>query len=169
MEAGCYVWILHSVLVHVKNIFANYISYVIRKTIYYHSVAGMGHTEGRAKQSSQETSFWFLFLLHAVGLVQFKPALCSGINWKAAAKLQLAFFCLLWPLRRSFDVNVCPFLWFLSTTHAIEYFLYFRPYVLLSLAHVGTEEAYQWYTWCVGTWCLQHTMAVSYLFWLRES
>ena len=52
----------------------------------------MGHTEGRAEQSRQETSFWFLFLLHSVGLVQFKPALCSGINWKAAAKLQLAFF-----------------------------------------------------------------------------
>lgn len=64
----------------------------------------------------------FLFSVSVLwcGLVKFKPPLCSGINWKATAKMKLAFSAF-WGLHA--EVLSCksvPLLWLLSVWHELE-------------------------------------------------
>lgn len=118
VEAGCYVQIIYCVHLPVKYMLVNYILCIRCKTICYSSAAGMQHIEAIAEQISQERILCVLFLF--CGLVRFKPPLCSGINWKAAAELQLVF-CAFWDLPT--EVLLCesvPLLWLLSVWHGLD-------------------------------------------------
>lgn len=116
----------------------NYILCVRCKTICYSSAAGMEHVGAIAEQISQERLLCVLFL--CCGLVRFKPPLCSGINWKAAAELQLGF-CAFWgPSHSSSAVCLSLSCGFSQHGTGWKIFLYPRACVELALAHRHKRE-----------------------------
>lgn len=117
----------------------NYIFCVRCKTICYSSAAGMDHVGAIAEQISQERLLRVLFL--CCGLVRFKPPLCSGIIWKAAAELQLVF-CAFGGLPTAVLLCVCP-----SPAASLSVarpggYSFILELVLSLLWHIGTKGSY---------------------------